>query len=222
VASWQAAPSIVAALTEANERWPRRSRRSDGVIGDAAHSARVSDHNPDDRRIVHAFDLTHDPVNGPDASLLVRHLIGNRDPRLRYVIHNGVIWYGPGSDSVARGKRECWSSAPYTGVNAHKTHLHVSIAYSPAAENDRSPWFAAPSPAARAGGDSLTAYRPGTRILSVNSSPGTDIAFVQRWTGIPDDGHFGPVTLAAVQRYQRMRGLTPDGIVGPRTWGHML
>jgi len=35
------------------------------------------------------------------------------------------------------------------------------------------------------------------------------------------DGSFGPLTCVAVQVFQRTRGLDPDGIVGPLTWGEL-
>jgi peptidoglycan hydrolase-like protein with peptidoglycan-binding domain len=47
------------------------------------------------------------------------------------------------------------------------------------------------------------------------------VELVQRKVGVPPekvDGTFGPMTEAAVRKFQRERGLVPDGIVGPKTW----
>lgn len=48
---------------------------------------------------------------------------------------------------------------------------------------------------------------------------------VQRKVGFDGDqvdGFFGPITEAAVRRFQREHGLVPDGIVGPNTWAALL
>lgn len=120
------APSLVALRHEIDGRWPNRDRASDGWLGDASHAARQSDHNPDERGMVHAIDVDKD---GIDVAELLAATIS--DPRVWYVIHNRTIWsrtYG-------------WLPKPYTGTNAHTEHIHVSIRYQDAAEQDTSPWL---------------------------------------------------------------------------------
>lgn len=48
-----------------------------------------------------------------------------------------------------------------------------------------------------------------------------DVVTVQQTVGVRADGDYGPVTERAVIAWQRAHGLTPDGIVGPRTWATM-
>jgi soluble lytic murein transglycosylase-like protein len=56
---------------------------------------------------------------------------------------------------------------------------------------------------------------------------GWDVAVLQyllarhRLASFRPDGDFGPRTEAAVRRFQRARGLAPDGIVGPSTAGRL-
>lgn len=45
---------------------------------------------------------------------------------------------------------------------------------------------------------------------------------IQTRAGIAADGIFGADTEAAVRRFQRDRGMVPDGIVGPKTWVLLL
>lgn len=129
--SWTLAPCVRAALNEANDIWPGRNKASDGTIGDAAHSSRSSDHNPDPRGIVHAFDLTHDPHTGPDCSVLAERLRVRGDRRIKYVIWDRRIW----NPSVLGGWRA------YGGSNPHTKHMHVSVKSGETYENDVSPWW---------------------------------------------------------------------------------
>jgi GH25 family lysozyme M1 (1,4-beta-N-acetylmuramidase) len=74
----------------------------------------------------------------------------------------------------------------------------------------------------------LTQYKNGSRELALKTPhmTGTDVKFVQSFIGAtkcgPADGVFGSATKAGVIWYQGMRGLTKDGVVGPKTWAALL
>lgn len=113
------APACVRALQDATERWPSRNRASDGIMGDAAHQARPSDHN-----IGNAVDVTHDPA-GCHGDIIAGHAIS--DGRARYVVWNRRIDHLDGLG---------WR--PYTGTHPHTSHVHISI--KPELRADRMPW----------------------------------------------------------------------------------
>lgn len=126
---WRLAPSLVALVKQTDDRAPHRSTASDGSIGDTAHASRVSDHNPS-RGWVCAVDITDDKANNCDADALARHLIATRDPRVKYVIWNRQV-AGPPT----------WLARPYTGINPHISHTHISIHNTPAARDNTSAWW---------------------------------------------------------------------------------
>ena len=57
-----------------------------------------------------------------------------------------------------------------------------------------------------------TIRRPAMGILA------DEIVTIQKAVGVEPDGKFGPLTEAAVRKFQRLHGLVPDGIVGPLSW----
>ena len=59
-----------------------------------------------------------------------------------------------------------------------------------------------------------------TMVLKKGST-GPEVEELQKILGIKVDGDFGPATELAVMRYQGQNSLTPDGIVGPKTWAKM-
>jgi hypothetical protein len=123
--AWRAARSLDVLLVQLNVMAPNRSKISDGAIGDTAHSARKSDHNPDAQNIVRARDYTHDPAGGLDCHWLAAQLAASRDPRIKYVIWDRRIWQG--------------SWKPYSGSSPHIKHLHLSVVAGPAAD-DTTAW----------------------------------------------------------------------------------
>ena len=114
------APACVAALKQATARWPNRNKSSDGIMGDAAHRARISMHNQGN-----AFDLTDDKTHGVDCSKIILEVI--KDRRCLYAIHDRQIW-----------ERSTGKFRHYAGTNPHTGHMHVSIVV--ALRADVSPW----------------------------------------------------------------------------------
>lgn len=49
-----------------------------------------------------------------------------------------------------------------------------------------------------------------------------NVKYIQARLRVGIDGDFGPDTKAAVVNFQDWKGLTADGIVGPKTWAHLL
>lgn len=124
------APCLRRLFTEIDLNWPNRSHRVDGWIGDAAHQARQSDHNPDSRGIVHAIDIDKDWI---DTSFVVEQCISDNRPT-EYVIWNRTIW----------SRTRDFKPRPYTGDNPHTDHIHVSIRYGTYWEADTWDWGIAP------------------------------------------------------------------------------
>lgn len=121
---WNLSPCLIDLMAETDRLFPDRSTVSDGSIGDPAHQARVSDHNPKDPRPpgwVDAVDITDDDASGCDVGRLVHHLVASRDRRVKYLIHKGTIWKAYPSNGVP-----AWTPIPYTGPSPHTHHVHVS------------------------------------------------------------------------------------------------
>jgi hypothetical protein len=135
--TWRVAKSLDKLLAQLNAYYPRRSKVSDGGIGDAAHSTRDSDHNPwvkdGATGIVTARDYTHDPAAGLDCEELYQALVASRDPRIKYVIWNRTITSGA-------GETQPWKRRPYSGSNAHTKHLHLSVRPERSRYDDVAPW----------------------------------------------------------------------------------
>lgn len=119
---WTLAQALVTLREQINALWPDRDKTSDGSIGDEAHQARRSDHNPDEDGVVTAIDITDDDSVGADMRKLAESLRVNKDERIKYVIHEGKMF-----SSYASGTYDAWTWRPYSGVNGHFNHLHISV-----------------------------------------------------------------------------------------------
>jgi hypothetical protein len=96
-----------------------RRTTSDGWLGDARHSTRKSDHNPD-AGCVRAIDVDSRLDSSEGISIYLADQIricAKTDKRISYVIHNGMI-----ASKILNFK---WRK--YSGFNKHTKHIHISF-----------------------------------------------------------------------------------------------
>lgn len=145
--NWYPAPAIVTLRDQINKKYPNRDKSTDGIIGDVAHSSRVSDHNPDwdAGGIVRAMDVDRDLYGADAANLnlnlkemqaLVDRLI--TDPRVKYLIYRSRIWQNP--DVYTNGGWQPYINKPVGNPNPHIQHLHISVRSGAKYDGSREPW----------------------------------------------------------------------------------
>jgi hypothetical protein len=131
MAEWRVVRSLLVLRDQIDALAPNRSKASDGTIGDAAHAASTSDHNPTfypalgGVPVVCALDVTQDPAHGADMGPIAEALRVSRDRRIGYVIFNHRI----------TGPNHGWAWDPYSGSDPHTNHMHVSTVHTALADD---------------------------------------------------------------------------------------
>ena len=226
---WRLARSLIQLRSELDTLYPKRDRSSDGSIGDAAHASRASDHNPwvKDRHgqpIVTAVDIDRDIAPNFRSRDLAEWLRQRRDPRIKYVISNSQMY-----SSYSNNVRKAWEWGKYTGSNAHKEHMHISVMDVESLYDAQRPWGigtiavgahpvppVVPAPIHK---PEPPAPVPQSKPTLRLGSAGSDVKYLQRMLGnLEVDGDFGPNTRNRVVAFQKRVGLDPTGVVDRPTW----
>lgn len=214
--SWRVAKSLETLRDQVNAASPKRVKSSDGTIGDAAHASRSSDHNPwvkdGSMGVVTAMDITHDPQHGIDCEKMAASITESRDPRLKYIIWNSRIW------NPSRGLQ--WR--PYTGVNPHNKHMHISVKSVKDKYDDPTRWrigsdVGAYDPAAGELPPPMPLLLPGApEDKNVDLARKLAIKYLQKEEG------YGPLMESLIRAIQTKGHLVSDAKIGEYTWDYLV
>ncbi len=220
--AWRVARSLNSLLDEVNARWPGRPRHADGTIGDTAHSARTSDHNPNDDGIVCARDITEWVLpDGTEINDVIAETIRKRRPPwVKYVISDGRMFA-----SYDKPDRPAWTWGPYSGANAHTKHVHVSV-YASSGDQARpwGLWPVPPKPAAKPTERTPDVQLPVLR-RGINEPTVKRVQLLLNGLcgeRLDPDGDFGELTEAAIKREQARNRKPDTGVVDEATWRRLL
>lgn len=114
---WVASTPIIAIANQLSVAFPS-GHGADGTVASKAHdkASPNSDHRPKPLigpGTVRAIDVG---INSPAERAIPETLRQKRDPRVRYAILDGRIF-----------DDDTWTWRPYTGINPHTTHFHLSV-----------------------------------------------------------------------------------------------
>lgn len=134
MAKWWLSEAAQTLRKQIDQKYPNRDKASDGAIGDAAHQARKSDHNPSATStppgVVRAIDIDADldKKNKRAAWQLADalRLQAKKDGRILYIIFDGHITSG--TYRLTRWKWRKWTGDP------HRHHIHIS--FKPAGDHE--------------------------------------------------------------------------------------
>src|SRR5437773_2259538 len=183
---WREARALLRLLEQVNQKWPNRSKLSDGELGDTSHSARISDHNPNAEGVVCALDVTNDPNHGLVSRQLAEELIHSQDNRIKYIISNREIASGPSGPSP-------WKWRQYNGLNPHEHHMHISVRSTPNYYDDDRPWDLS-------GVDTRTILTSPI-VSEIGSAKWLQHELIMRGYKLQEDGYEGTLTQAAIRAF---------------------
>lgn len=184
--NWFVDPGLAVLIRQVKEANPGMTVYT---IGDATHSSRESDHNPDTDGSVDAADfMIRDGFTTADAEKLFQQLLESRDSRIKYVIYNRRIF----SRTISP-----WNVRAYDGSDPHTKHVHVSI------EDTNKSTIRWKVGYRKVDYDAISGSLPVLKYGDsdpIDESGWSHVARAQRLLGVEPDGDYGPVTQTAVKK----------------------